>query len=129
MMLMISDIINALEQAFPDMKFFNGCISKDEECVGVYARGNAPPVVAIGSQSSYNILPVTLLIHDTENAAYTEHTANTLYGNLEQGLTENIRDIRVIQVQLLDSCPVNIGRDDNNICEMTIRANIIYERR
>lgn len=128
MMLTIDSVVSALEQKHPDIKFFNGCISKDENCVGVYARGNAPPSTAIGSQSSYRILPVTLLIHWGENSHNCETVANTLYEGLEQGIA-TINNTKVINIQLLDSTPVNIGRDDNNICEMTIRFNILYERR
>lgn len=127
MMLTISDVVDALEQKFPGIKFFNGCISKDDDCVGVYARGNAPVVTAIGSPPSYGVLAVTLLIHWSENSNTCEMLANRLYEGLEHGITTN--KTRVIHTQLMESCPVNIGRDDNNICEMTIRFNIFYERR
>ena len=128
MMLTVSDFTDVLKQAYPDIKFFKGCISKEENCVGVYARGNATPPTAIGSQSSYGILPVTLLIHWGENSTECEKTANLLYEGLEGGIAE-INALRVIQIQLLESSPTNIGRDDHNICEMTIRLNIFYERR
>lgn len=128
MMLTVSDFTEVLKQAHSGIKFFKGCISKDEKCVGVYARGNANPPTAIGSKASYGILPVTLLIHWGENATECEKTANLLYEWLEGGIAE-INTLRVIQVQLLESSPTNIGRDDNNTCEMTIRLNILYERR
>lgn len=127
-MITISDFMKVLKQLYPDIAFFNGCISKDDKCVGVYARGNANPPIAIGAQSSYGILPVTMLIHWGENSHECETTANMLYEGLENGIA-SINDVRVIQIQLLESCPTNIGRDDNNICEMTIRLNIMYERR
>jgi hypothetical protein len=116
-----------LKAKYPDIKFFNGCISKDEKCVGVYARGNAEPPTSIGSKPSYGILPVTLLIHWGENSNECEITANSIYAGLEEPI-EEVNGRRVIQVQLLESTPVNIGRDDNNICEMTIRLNLFYER-
>jgi hypothetical protein len=128
MMLTVKDFIQVLKANYPDIKFFNGCISKDENCVGVYARGNAAPVSAIGTKPSYNILPVTLLVHWSENSAECEVLANVLYQRLEAGI-EEINNMRVIQIQMLDSSPINIGRDDNNICEMTLRINIFYERR
>lgn len=128
MMLTISKFLAVLKERHPDIKFFNGCISKNEKCVGVYARGNAAPPSAIGSKPSYGILPVTFLIHWGENSNECETTANMLYEWLENGIAE-IDGVRVIQLQLLESTPVNIGRDDNNICEMTIRLNIMYERR
>ena len=128
MMLTISNFTEVLKEMYPDIKFFNGCISKREECVGVYARGNATPPTAIGSQASYGILPVTVLVHWNENSQDCENTANRLYEGLERGIA-TINNVRVIQIQLLESTPVNIGRDDNNRCEMTIRLNILYERR
>ena len=127
-MMTISDFIKALKAKFFDITFYNGCVSKNEKCVGVYARGNAAPPVAIGSKPSYGILPVTMLVHWGENSNECECTANTIYEGLEDGIAE-INGVRVIHIQLLESSPTNIGRDDNNICEMTIRLNIIYERR
>lgn len=127
MMLTVSNFVQVLKARYPNIKFFNGCISKDEKCVGVYARGNAAPISAIGTAPSYSVLPVTLLIHWSENSNECENVANTLYEGLEAGI-EDINTTRVIQIQMLDSSPVNIGRDDNNICEMTIRINIFYER-
>lgn len=127
MMLTISDFVQALKAKLPDIKFLNGCISKNEKCVGVYARGNATPIKTIGSKSSYNILPVTLLVHWSENSQECEATANKLYEELEDGI-DKINNTRVIQIQMLESAPTNIGRDDKNICEMTIRLNIFYER-
>jgi hypothetical protein len=126
-MLTISNFVQVLKQKYPAIKFLNGCISKSEKCVGVYARGNAAPPTAIGSKPSYRVLPVTMLIHWGENSDECEITANTLYKGLEQKIA-SINNTRVINIELLESCPTNIGRDDNNICEMTIRLNIIYER-
>ena len=128
MMLRIGDLVQVLKAKYPDIKFFNGCISRYEKCVGVYGRGNAAPISAIGVKPSYNILPVTLLVHWGENSVDCESAANMLYEGLEAGI-DTINGTRVIQVQMIDSTPVNIGRDDNNICEMTLRINIFYERR
>lgn len=128
MMLKVSDFVQTLKSRYPNIKFFNGCVSRDEKCVGVYARGNASPITAVGTKPSYSVLPVTLLVHWGENSDDCETTANLLYEGLEQGI-DNINNTRVIQIQMLDSTPVNIGRDDNNNCEMTIRINIFYERR
>ena len=127
MMLTVSDFVQVLKQKYSGTKFLNGCISKDEKCVGVYARGNFAPIKAIGSTPSYGVLPVTMLIHWGESSSECESTANALYEGLEDGIA-TINNTKVIQIQLLESCPVNIGRDDNNVCEMTIRLNIFYER-
>lgn len=128
MMLSVSDFLDVLKKQHSDIKFFNGCISKEEKCVGIYARGSAPPPTAIGSKPSYGVLPITMLVHWGENSKECETTANKLYESLENGIA-TINGVRVIQLQLLESTPTNIGRDDSNICEMTIRLNIMYERR
>lgn len=128
MMLKISDFVQVLKAQYPDITFFNGCIDKASKCVGVYARGNASPITAVGQKPSYSVLPATLLVHWGENSDECETTANTLYEGLEAGI-ETINNTRVIQIQMLDSTPVNIGRDDENTCEMTLRINILYERR
>lgn len=126
-MITVSNFVQVLKELHPGIKFFNGCISKNEKCIGVYARGNSSPPTAIGSEPSYRVLPVTLLVHWGENSDECETTANSVYKTLEKGV-DSISGRRVIQLQLLESTPVNIGRDDNNKCEMTIRLNILYER-
>ena len=127
-MITIKHFIEELKLKCPGIKFFNGCISKNEKCVGVFARGNATPPTSIGSKPSYGILPVTLLVHWGDNSDLCEETANFLYSGLEEGI-KTINNLRVITLELLDSTPINIGKDDNNTCEMTIRLNIFYERR
>lgn len=127
-MITISNLVSVLKTKFPAYKFYNGCINKKEQCIGVYARGTAPPTVAIGVSSSYRILPVTILVHWSENSDSCEQIANELYEGLENNGISTINSKRVIQIQMLDSAPVEIGRDDNNICEMTIRFNLFYER-
>ena len=127
MMLTISNLMEVLKKEFPGVKFFNGSIDKTEKCVGVYARGSAAPPTAIGCKPSYGILPVTMLVHWGENSSECESKANELYERLEDGIAY-VNDVRVIQIYMLEH-PMNIGRDDNNICEMTIRFNVMYERR
>lgn len=128
MMLSVSDLLSAMKLKHPQMKFYNGCINKNEKCIGLYARGNDTPPSALDSKPSYGILPITMLVHWGENSNECEQTANTLYEGLEDGIS-SIKNIRIIHIKLLDSSPINIGRDDKNICEMTIRFNILYERR
>lgn len=127
-MITIGNFVEALEKIHPDIPFYNGCINKSAKCVGVYARGNHSPITAIGSPPSYRVLPVTMLVHWGEDSDECETQANALYQSLENGIA-SINATRVINIELLESCPVNIGRDDSNICEMTIRLNIFYERR
>ena len=128
-MMTISEFVQQLKSMFPAVKFYNGAIDKSaKQCVGVYARGNAAPVKAIGGQSSYNTLPVSILVHWTEDSNLCEVMANDLYSQLFESTGMTVGGKRVIDLKLLDSCPINVERDANNIVEMVIRLNIVYER-
>jgi hypothetical protein len=126
-----TDFKNYLKQEFPEIKFYVGTINKnDDKCVGVYPRGNVPPNIALGGveNTSYSKLPVTLIVHWTQNSSLCEDTANSIYARLFGASGIIVEDIRVISIEMLDSAPISLGRDENSICEMTIRLNIIYER-
>ncbi|MCX7924131.1 MAG: hypothetical protein N3B21_19305 [Clostridia bacterium] len=126
----IKDVVSYLKQEFPSIKFYNGTIDKNQQCVGVYARGSAAPNIAIGGvqYSSYCTLPITLLVHWGENADICEETANTIHKGLLGKAKLVMGTANVISVSMLDPGPINVQRDSNNICEMVIRANIFYER-
>lgn len=120
-----------LETQFPDMKIYNGSIDKNvTTCVGVYTRGNASPFVALGGAASTTIanLPITLLIHWTENSDTCESKAQEIYDKLFCLSDTTMDGVNVRSVQLLDPCPISVGRDDKNIAEMTISLVIVYER-
>jgi hypothetical protein len=130
-MITVSDFVQALKDLFPGVKFYNGTLNRNEsQCIGVYARDSAPVYRALGgsANTSYSVLPVTILIHWTENADACERQANAIYNTLfeTEGLIVGGR--RVILLSLRDSAPVDVGRDDSNICERTLRINITYER-
>ena len=120
-----------LKSLFPTVTFFTGMIDKSNpQCVGVYAKGRYAPTDTLGGvqNSSYNILPISLLVHWTESTTECETMANSIYETLEASPDIIIGGRRVVTVELLDSCPVDVDRDENNIVEMIIRLNIIYER-
>lgn len=127
-MITAGDFKEYLKTQYPDTAFYNGCIDKDIKCIGVYARGNVSRQVGIGAPSSYNILPISLLIHWDESSDNCEAIANSIYEGLDSFKTGSIKNKRLIALNLMDSCPIGIGRDEKNRCEMTIRLNVIYER-
>lgn len=123
----VQELIQILENKFPTVQFYAGFIDKnDGMCIGIYPTGDFEPVIAVGGleNTSYGILPVRLLIHWTDNFYECENQAYLIY-NYFFGLS-NKGKIR--SVKMLDPCPISIGRAENNICEMVIRMNIIYER-
>ena len=138
-----------LDSLFPKVTFYANTRDKtNPKCVAIYTQGNAPAVVAIGEESSFSVLPVNILVHWSEDSDACESVAQELYKTLK-----NLKDTlipagypnatatdpdavlgaasgqrRIILVKMLDSNPVDLSRDANNICEMSIRANIFYER-
>lgn len=113
------------------LKAYVGAINKnDTQCIGIYRRGNASPYIAVGGVActTFAYTPVTILVHWTENADTCEIKANEIYEKLFGATNFMVGTTRVISVNLLDPCPIDVGRDDKNIAECVIRLNIIYER-
>ncbi len=130
-MMTVSNFIGYLKTLYPDYVFYNGTINKnDQRCVGVYLKGRGELHRAIGdlNNTSYSILPVSILIHWGKDARICETTANEIYISLQSAINITINNKRVIYFELADSSPVDISRDENGICEMVIRLNILYER-
>lgn len=132
MMLTASDFKDYLKQQFPSIiNWYVGTIDKNQaQCIGIYTRGNILPNIALGglANTSYNTLPISILVHWTDNAALCEQQANEIYSHLFGLSSFEINGRRIITTKLLDSGPKDISRDENNICEMVIRLTIFYER-
>jgi hypothetical protein len=127
----VSNFMSYLKVQFPGIKFYNGTINaKDDQCIGVYLGTGGIPHVSIGGMenSSFAMLPIRILVHWTKNSDACEQMARRLYNRLI-GLSSTVMGtIKVKAVTMLDPCPVGIGHDENGICEVVIRLQIIYER-
>lgn len=135
-----------LKCKMPFTRIFNGTIKKElQKCISVYPRGTVPANTALGGSenSSYGELPLTIVVHWTENTDECENAANKLYSLLESVSDESFRteDIdswdedmdglgerNIIQIKMIDSCPIDVERDSRNICEKVIRIVVIYEK-
>lgn len=129
--MMVSDFVEYLKEQFPDVKFYNGTINKsDTECIGVYLKGGPAPTIALGGvkNTSYGTIPVSILVHWSESSSKCERKALDVYNHLFGLSNVEMNGKNVRTVQLIDPHPVDIARDSNNICEMVIRANIIYSK-
>lgn len=127
----LSDFKTYLKVQFPSIKFYIGTIDKSTtQCIGIYSKGNKAPHMAIGgvSNTSYSELPISILIHWSDDTDVCEDIANSIYESLFGSPPVDMNGIKVKSIELLDSHPVDVGRDPNNIVEMIIRLNIIYER-
>ncbi len=130
-MMQVKDFIAFLRTAFPAYQYHNGMIhKKEQQCVGVYLKGRGDPDKAIGGMENTGeaLLPLSVLVHWGQDANLCEQTANGIYDFLQKAKDAVVGGFRVVCFDLQDSSPVDISRDENNVCEMVIRVNIIYER-
>lgn len=103
--------------------------NKQDKSLGVYTlKGNGAPVTAIGTQSTYDIIGVSLLLHWSNNANETEVTARTLYEKLRTIKNFKINDKQIYMIELLVPEPIDVGTDDKGIYERVIEMNLYYER-
>lgn len=120
-----------LQENFPSVSFYYGDINKnDNKCIGIYIKDSLRPVIALGGpqNSSYNIIPVRLLIHWTESAFECDNQALLVYNFILNLCNVYYNEKRFISTQMLDPYPIMIGRAENNICESVVRFNLIYEK-
>lgn len=103
--------------------------NKQDRSLGVYTlKGNGAPVTAIGTQSTYDIIGVSLLLHWSNNANETEVTARTLYEKLRTIKNFKINDKQIYMIELLVPEPIDVGTDDKGTYERVIEMNLYYEK-
>lgn len=104
--------------------------NKLDKSIGIYnLKRSGPPVVAIGGESTYEIIGISLLIHWTNNANETEIIARQLYEQLMTVKNIKINDHIVYMIELLTPEPVDVGTDEKGIYESVIEFKIYYERK
>lgn len=99
--------------------------TKHEESIGCYhLRRSGLPRVPLGGKENmtFDILPVSFLIHWNKNAAQTDQKANELYRILL-----DLRDVTVNNTQIKFCImqvpyPQDVGTDESGIFEMAIEA-------
>jgi hypothetical protein len=123
----IRDIIKTFN--FADNYYIGKLDNKKDKSIGVYSlKRNDGPVTAIGGDSTYDIIGVSLLIHWNNNADDTEVTARQLYEKLRTVKDIKINDKQIYMIQLLVPEPVDVGTDEKGIYERVIEMKIYYER-
>lgn len=129
-MIYLSNVRDWLKTLITADRYYVGKLDrKGERAIGVYQRKTpAPPIRAIGQASSYEIKPVSILVHWTKNADETERAAYELYKKLEAVSSLTLDGTPVKFIALLQSEPVDVGTDDAGIFERVIELDIYYER-
>lgn len=129
-MLFLDEIRDYIKTLGIGDNFYIGKIDGNKEkSIGVYQRKNvSPPITAIGQLSSYEVKPVSILIHWTKNANETEKAAYELYKKLMAVSSLQIKNTHIYILSLLQSEPIDVGTDDNGVYERVIEFNLYYER-
>lgn len=107
-------------------------VNKKEKSLGVYHKNvETRPVMAIGGlqNSSYDIMPLSLLLHWNRSYPETEAAAQALWDAIVEAKHIDIAGGQHIQfLQMTVPKPVYIATDANGIHEFVINFNLYYRR-
>lgn len=104
--------------------------NKPDKSFGFYPlKRSEPPVRAVGTTPTYDVIGISVLIHWNDNAKETELAARQLYQQLYQIKNIKISSHTVYLIELLVSEPVDVGTDEKGVYERVIELKIYYERK
>lgn len=104
--------------------------NKPDKAFGVYSlRNGEPPVRAVGTVPTYDVIGVSVLIHWNENARETELAARQMYQLLYSVKNVSINQHTVYLIELLTPEPEDVGTDEKGVYERVIELKIYYERK
>lgn len=104
--------------------------SKPDKAIGVYQRQNSyKPRICIGSESSFERKPISILVHWNKSARETEKQAFLLYKKLtEEAMPVEMGDTPVFFIDMLNEEPIDVGTDEKGIYERVIEFDIYYRK-
>lgn len=103
--------------------------AKKDKSFGVYQlKGNRARDIALGGQTKTATKGISVLVHWTSSTRETENIAAELYKNLAEVTDITIGEVKVNYIQLLHNEPIDVGMDENGVCERVIEFVIYYER-
>lgn len=123
-----------MKEKFPDLSEYlkNGSVDKRaQKSIGVFlgsdTRSNGNLALGGIDCTAVRMLPININMRWTDNQKSCDDEAIKIYNALLLE-TQNfmVNGAKIAHIQLLDGCPVPLGRDDKNICEAIIRANFYY---
>ena len=104
--------------------------NKADHSFGVYQlKESRARNVAIGKATKTGAKGISILVHWSSSTRETENTAAALYADLAAASAPIIGEHKVNYIQLLHDEPIDVGTDDNGICERVIEFVVYYERR
>lgn len=130
-MIYLSDIRDWLKTVFCAEHYYIGKLdNKQDKSLGVYGlKQSGTPVRAIGADSTYNTVSVSLLLHWSNNAKETEQEARHLFETLYNIKDVVINEHKIYIIELLTPEPVDVGTDDKGVYEQVIEVKFYYERK
>lgn len=129
-MITLSNVRDWLKTLIDAEHFYIGRLDdKQEKSVGVYTlKTSGEPLHGIGSDLSFDVIAVSVLVHWNENANETEVNARNLFEKLRTIKNVTINDSKVYMIQLLVPEPIDVGTD-GTIYERVIEFKLFYERK
>lgn len=131
--MLLSDVLKWLKGL--NVKFDNyymGTLdTKKDKALGVYnLKRSRKPIIALGGleNTSYNVKAISLLVHWNKASDESESKAVELFEELMISKPNKIGIYDINFIGMLTNEPVDVGRDDNGICEYVIELEIYYKR-
>ena len=126
----VRDYIASLGIAEDKNVYMGKLDSKPDKAIGIYQRQNSyKPRICIGSTSSFEKKPISLLVHWNKSARETEKQAFLLYQKLtETVMPVEMGDTSVFFIDMLNTEPVDVATDDNGVYERVIEFDLYYRK-
>ena len=105
--------------------------AKKEQSFGVYQlKERRARDVALGGLDNTKTAKkgISILVHWSSSTRETENAAASLYADLETAQNVVVGGQKVNYIQLLHNEPIDVGTDENGICERVIEFILHYER-
>lgn len=105
--------------------------AKKDKSFGVYQlKESRARTISVGGadNTKTGIKSISVLVHWNASTRETENMAAALYKDLAEAKDIVIGDKKVNYISLLQNEPVDVGTDENGICEHVIEFIIYYER-
>lgn len=105
--------------------------SKKEKSFGVYQlRESRAREIALGGSENTKTgtKGISILVHWNQSTRDTENIAAALYNDLAEAKNPIIDGYKVNYIKLLHNEPIDVGTDENGVCERVIEFVVHYER-
>ncbi len=127
----VRDWIASLWIVADDNVYIGKLDNKKQKSIGVYHRkSTGAPKIALGGweQSTYDIKPVSLLIHWNKSQRETEKTAFALFEKIKSVTSLTLKDTFIRYIRLMVPEPQDVGTDDEGVYEYVIWLDFIYRK-